>query len=103
MKSLLKNTKDGFSPWYDKNSTIYPISKMRDDKTFWTLNWSREQPFEGVQDSVEIVLSKMFNTDQSDEAIYERFFKGFFYDYDEKKLGGFFIIVSTILRRVYFI
>ena len=32
---------------YDKNSTIYPISKMRDDKTFWTLNWSREQPFKG--------------------------------------------------------
>jgi hypothetical protein len=88
-----------FSPWYDKNSTIYPISKIRDDKTFWTLNWSREQPFEGVQDAVEAVTSKMFNTDQSDEAIYERFFKGFFYDYDEKKKGGFTLLFEPFLEE----
>jgi hypothetical protein len=88
-----------FSPWYDKNSTIYPISKMRDDKTFWTLNWSREQPFEGVQDAVEQVTSQMFNTDQSDDAIYTRFFKGFFYDYDEKKLGGFSLLFQPFMEE----
>ena len=88
-----------FSPWYDKNSTIYPISKIRDDKTFWTLNWSREQPFEGVQDAVEAVTSKMFNTDQSDDAIYTRFFKGFFYDYDEKKKGGFTLLFEPFLEE----
>ena len=64
-----------------------------------TLNWSREQPFEGVQDAVEIVLSKMFNTDQSDEAIYERFFKGFFYDYDDEKLGGFSLLFQPFLEE----
>ena len=98
-EEFIKKYQRWFSPWYDKNSTIYPISKMRDDKTFWTLNWSREQPFEGVQDAVEAVTSKMFNTDQSDEAIYERFFKGFFYDYDEKKKGGFTLLFEPFLEE----
>jgi len=98
-EEFIKKYQRWFSPWYDKNSTIYPISKMRDDKTFWTLNWSREQPFEGVQDAVEQVTSQMFNTDQSDEAIYERFFKGFFYDYDEKKKGGFTLLFEPFLEE----
>ena len=98
-EEFIKKYQRWFSPWYDKNSTIYPISKIRDDKTFWTLNWSREQPFEGVQDAVEAVTSKMFNTDQSDDAIYTRFFKGFFYDYDEKKKGGFTLLFEPFLEE----
>ena len=34
-EEFIKKYQRWFSPWYDKNSTIYPISKMRDDKTFW--------------------------------------------------------------------
>ena len=98
-EEFIKKYQRWFSPWYDKNSTIYPISKIRDDKTFWTLNWSREQPFEGVQDAVEAVTSQMFNNDQSDDAIYTRFFKGFFYDYDEKKKGGFTLLFEPFLEE----
>ena len=59
-QEFLKKYQRWFSPWYDKNSTLFPISKVDpENKKFWTLNWSREQPYEGLQDALEQVYSEM--------------------------------------------
>ena len=93
-----------FAPWYDKNSTLYPISKMERDKdgwpSWWTLNFSREQPFEAAQDAMATFINGMFNPlDKSDRWYAERFFKSFFYDYDEKKKGGFTQLLEPFLTE----
>ena len=93
-----------FSPWYDKNSTLYPISKMERDKdgwpSWWTLNFSREQPFEAAQDAFATFVNGMFDpVDKSDRWYAERFFKSFFYDYDEKKKGGFTLLLEPFLTE----
>ena len=93
-----------FSPWYDKNSTLYPISKMEKDKdgwpSWWTLNFSREQPFEAAQDAIATFVNGMFDPIDKDDKWYaERFFKSFFYDYDEKKKGGFTQLLEPFLTE----
>ena len=93
-----------FSPWYDKNSTLYPISKMEKDKdgwpSWWTLNFSREQPFEAAQDAIATFVNGMFDPIQKDDRWYaERFFKAFFYDYVEKKKGGFTQLLEPFLTE----
>ena len=56
--------------------------------SWWTLNFSREQPFEAAQDAFATFVNGMFDpVDKSDRWYAERFFKSFFYDYDEKKKG----------------
>ena len=93
-----------FSPWYDKNSTLYPISKMERDKdgwpSWWTLNFSREQPFEAAQDAIATFVNGMFDPIDKDDRWYaERFFKSFFYDYDEKKKGGFTQLLEPFMTE----
>jgi len=96
-----------FAPWYDKNSTLYPISKMEYDKdgwpSWWTLNFSREQPFEAAQDALATFINGMFDPIDKDDRWYaERFFKSFFYDYDEKKKGGFTQLLEPFLTPTIF-
>ena len=96
-----------FAPWYDKNSTLYPISKMDVDKdgwpSWWTLNFSREQPFEAAQDALATFWNGMFDPINKDDRWYaERFFKSFFYDYHENKKGGFSQLLEPFLTPTIF-
>ena len=68
--------------------------------SWWTLNFSREQPFEAAQDAMATFINGMFNPlDKSDRWYAERFFKSFFYDYDEKKKGGFTQLLEPFLTE----
>ena len=100
----LKKYQRWFSPYYNKNSTIFPMSKM-DEKTkkFWTMNWSREQPYEGLQDAMENVFQDLFNPNDSDEAIAKRFFKGFIYDWEEDTPGAIYQVFEPFLTPSLFI
>ena len=102
-QEFLKKYQRWFSPWYDKNSTLFPISKV-DEKTkkFWTLNWSREQPYEGLQDALEQMFSEL-KGDQSDEALAKRFFNAFFYNIEEKKAGAIYQVFEPFLTPSLFI
>ena len=95
----LKKYQRWFSPYYNKNSTIFPMSKM-DEKTkkFWTMNWSREQPYEGLQDAMENVFQDLFNPNDSDEAIAKRFFKGFIYDWEEDTPGAIYQVFEPFQK-----
>ena len=102
-QEFLKKYQRWFSPWYDKNSTLFPISKVDpEDKKFWTLNWSREQPYEGLQDALEQVYSEM-KGDQSDEVLAKRFFNAFFYNIEEKKAGAIYQVLEPFLTPSLFI
>jgi len=87
-----------FSPYYDKTSTLFPVSKV-DEKTkkFWTLNWTREQPYEGVQDAFATMFSQLFNPIDDDEAMFTRFGKAFFYDFEEDKPGGLVLLFEPFI------
>ena len=94
----MKKYQRWFSPWYDKTSTIFPVTKVDPvDKTFWTLNWTREQPYEGVQDAFATMFQQLFNPVNDDAAMFERFWKAFFYDFDEKKPGGLALLFEPFI------
>jgi len=102
-QDFLKKYQRWFSPWYDKNSTLFPLSKIDPEtKKFWTLNWSREQPYEGLQDALEQVFSEL-KGDDSDEAIAKRFFNAFFYNIEENKPGGIYLTLEPFLTPSLFI
>ena len=102
-QEFLKKYQRWFSPWYDKNSTLFPLSKIDPEtKKFWTLNWSREQPYEGLQDALEQVFSEL-KGDDSDEAIAKRFFNAFFYNIEENKPGGIYLTLEPFLTPSLFI
>ena len=85
----MKKYQRWFSPWYDKTSTIFPVSKVDPiTKKFWTLNWTREQPYEGVQDAFAVMFGQLFNPLNDDATMFERFWKAFFYDFDEDIPGS---------------
>jgi len=94
----MKKYQRWFSPWYDKTSTLFPVSKVDPiDKTFWTLNWTREQPYEGVQDAFAVMFSQLFNPVNDDAAMFERFWKAFFYDFDEDKPGSLALLFEPFI------
>ena len=87
-----------FSPWYDKTSTLFPVSKMDPEtKKFWSLNWTREQPYEGVQDAFAQMNKEMFNPVKDDMSLGKRFFNGFFYNFEEDTPGGLFLLFEPFI------
>ena len=88
-EDFIKGYQRFFSPWYAKNDTIIPVSKI-DPKTkkFTTIDWSKEQPFASATDALRTFGDAVFSPNKSDEAMFTRFFKSMFYDYDEKKNGA---------------
>ena len=94
----MKKYQRWFSPWYDKTSTLFPVSKVDPiTRKFWTLNWTREQPYEGVQDAFAVMFSQLFNPINDDEAMFVRFGKAFFYDFEEDKPGGLTLLFEPFI------
>ena len=94
----LKKYQRWFSPYYDKTSTLFPMSKVDPiTKKFWTLNWTREQPYEGVQDAFAEMFKELFNPIDDDTAMGKRFFNAFFYNFEEEKPGGLFLMFEPFV------
>ena len=66
-------------------------------KKFWTLNWTREQPYEGVQDAFAQMFKELFNPVKDDQAMGKRFFNAFFYNFEEKTPGGIFLMFEPFI------
>ena len=97
-EAWMKKYQRWFSPWYDKTSTLFPVSKVDPDtKKFWSLNWTREQPYEGVQDSFAEMFKEMFNPINDDETMAKRFFNAFFYNFEEDKQGGIYLLFEPFI------
>ena len=97
-EETLRKYQRWLSPWYDKTATLFPVSKMDpDSKKFWTLNWTREQPYEGVQDAFAQMFKEVFNPVKDDMAMGKRFFNGFFYNFEEKTPGGIFLLFEPFI------
>ena len=104
MKSGLKKYQRWFSPYYDKTSTLFPMSKMDEEtKKFWTLNWSREQPYEGVQDAFAQFFQEMFNPLKDDEAFFQRALNALFYNSAEDKMGSLYNLFEPFITPSLFI
>ena len=89
----MKKYQRWFSPYYDKTSTLFPVTKVDPDtKKFWTLNWTREQPYEGVQDAFAQMFRELFNPIKDDETMAKRFFNAFFHNFEEDKPGGIYLL-----------
>ena len=94
----MKKYQRWFSPYYDKTSTLFPVSKVDSEtKKFWTLNWTREQPYEGVQDAFAQMFSELFNPIQDDQTMGKRFFNAFFHNFDEDKPGGIYLLFEPFI------
>jgi hypothetical protein len=87
-EEFIKGYQRFFSPWYAKNDKIIPVSKPDKNGKFQSIDWSKEQPFASITDGFNTFTEGMFNPDKSDEAMFTRFFKSMFYDYEEKKNGA---------------
>ena len=97
-EAWMKKYQRWFSPWYDKTSTLFPVSKVDDQsKEFWTLNWTREQPYEGVQDAFATMFSELFNPVKDDETMARRFFNAFFKNVGEDKPGGIYLLFEPFI------
>ena len=93
-----------YSPWFQKEHTLYPLSKMDEkDKSFTMGDWTVEQPYEAVTGGVEAIFNGLFNPLDSDEEMGKRFFKAFFYDFQEEKNGGFGILLGSFLPEPIFL
>ena len=59
-----------YSPWFQKEHTLYPLSKMDEkDKSFTMGDWTVEQPYEAVTGGVEAIFNGLFNPLDSDEEM----------------------------------
>ena len=89
----MKKYQRWFSPYYDKTSTLFPVTKIDEEtKEFWTLNWTREQPYEGVQDAFATMFQELFNPVKDDETMAKKFFNAFFHNFEEDKPGGIYLL-----------
>ena len=85
---FIKQYQRFLAPWYMKNARVFPITGIQKDGTFKTLNWSQEQPFESAITAFEIFSKEMFNPNNSDANMFDRFFKAMFYNFEEEKNGA---------------
>ena len=100
----LKKYQRWFSPYYDKTSTLFPMSKPdKETKKFWTLNWTREQPYEGVQDAFAQMFTELFNPINDDNSLGKRFFNAFFYNVEEDTPGGLYLMFEPFITPSLFI
>ena len=100
----IKKYQRWFSPYYDKTSTLFPMSKIDElTKKFWVLNWTREQPYEGVQDALAVFFQEMFHPLQDDTAWGKRMYNALFYNVDEGKPGSLYLMFEPFLTPSLFI
>ena len=100
----MKKYQRWFSPYYDKTSTLFPVSKIDPEtKKFWSLNWTREQPYEGVQDAMAVFFEEMFNPLQDDMALGKRLYNALFYNVAEDKPGSLYLMFEPFLTPSLFI
>jgi len=103
-EAWMKKYQRWFSPWYDKTSTLFPVSKVDPiTKKFWSLNWTREQPYEGVQDAFAEMFKELFNPVKDDMALGKRFFNAFFKNVEEDKPGGVYLLFEPFITPSLFI
>ena len=91
-----------YAPWFQKDHTLYPLSKLNEDKTFTMGDWTVEQPYEAVTGAVETMYDGLFSPLNSDEEYGKRFFKAFFHDFQENKKGGLEILLGSFLPEPIF-
>ena len=100
----MKKYQRWFSPYYDKTATLFPVSKMDPEtKRFWSLNWTREQPYEGVQDAMAVFFQEMLNPLQDDAAWGKRLYNALFYNVAEEKPGSLYLMFEPFLTPSLFI
>ena len=99
-EEFIKKYQRFFSPWYAKNSTWYPVSKMDPvTKKFFVLDWTSELPYSSGIDAFDAFSRAIFDPVKTDEAFYKRFYKAMFYDVDEEKDGALLTILKPFVEK----
>lgn len=99
-EEFIKKYQRFFSPWYAKNSTWYPVSKMDPvTKKFFVLDWTSELPYSSGVDAFDAFSRAIFDPVKTDEAFYKRFYKAMFYDVDEEKDGALLTILKPFVEK----
>ena len=96
-EDFLKRYQRFISPEWAKNHTLYAISKMQADKSFWTIDWSAEQPFESAIGAFSSMLDALFDPVKTDEAMFKRFFHAFLYNPNEGRDGMFTYMLKSFM------
>jgi len=86
-----------FVPYYDKTSTLFAVSKPDKDFKFWSLNWTRENPYEGMQDAFEVMTKELFNPVNDDWSMGKRFYNAFFYNIEEDTPGSIYLLFEPFI------
>ena len=86
-----------FVPYYDKTSTLFPVSKPDDQWRFWTLNWTRENPYEGLQDTFDVMFKELFNPVNDNNTMGKRFFNAFFWNIEEDTPGSIYVMFEPFI------
>lgn len=99
-EEFIKKYQRFFSPWYAKNSTWYPVSKIDPvTKKFFVLDWTSELPYSSGIDAFDAFSRAIFDPVKTDEAFYKRFYKAMFYDVDEEKDGALLTILKPFVEK----
>ena len=96
-EDFLKRYQRFISPEWAKNHTLYAISKMQADKSFWTIDWSAEQPFESAIGAFSSMLDALFDPVKTDEALLKRFWHAFIYNPYEGRDGAFTYMLKSFM------
>jgi hypothetical protein len=94
---FIKRYQRFISPEWAKNHTLYAISKMQADRSFWTVDWSAEQPFESTIGAFSSMMDAIFDPVKTDEAMYKRFFHAFLYNPNEGRDGMFTYMLKSFM------
>ena len=99
-EEFIKKYQRFYSPWYAKNSTFYPVSKI-DPKTkkFFVIDWSSELPYASAVDAFDAFSKAVFDPVKTDEAFYKRFYKAMFYDVDEERDGALLTLLKPFVEK----
>jgi len=99
-EEFVKKYQRFFSPWYAKNSTWYPVSKIDPvTKKFFVIDWSNELPYSSGIDAFDAFSRAIFDPIKTDEAFYKRFYKAMFYDVDEEKDGALLTLLKPFAEK----
>ena len=99
-EEFIKKYQRFFSPWYAKNSTFYPVSKIDPvTKKFFVIDWSNELPYASAVDAFDAFSRAVFDPVKTDEAFYKRFYKSMFYDADEERDGALLTLLKPFVEK----
>ena len=93
----MKKYQRWFVPYYDKTSTLFAVSKPDDQWRFWTLNWTRENPYEGLQDTFDVMFKELFNPVNDNNTLGKRFFNAFFWNIEEDTPGSIYVMFEPFI------